>query len=294
MPEPAAPTSFAMSRERRGATSAYGMSLACRASTLLFLTSPSPGRPTRNAGVGPARRKDDFRTGPRLPRQHVTREVGQRHLVRGAALRVLRLKHVLAPRRGPEAVTPSSHKRICDLSAGTTASRHIASVTFRFGGLPIAPILDGTLTARKPFWQHPDSTKSCHILIDMTTKCGAFTGRDRTLRGPYSNLGRGDLSTGVGLQTPGDTHDARSALVLGTLMAATMRAALTEVACAQDFPSKPIHLISGFLPGGSNDIVDSTLAKVITSGTRPTALETWFGALRRSHASAVCCCARFL
>ena len=136
-------------RERRGATSACGMSLACGASTLLFLTSPSPGRPTRNAGVGPARRKDEFRTGPRLPRQHLTREVGQPHLVRGAALPVLRLKHVLTPPRRPEAVTLSSHKRICNLSAETIASRHITSVSFRFGGLPIA---------RPDSSRHPDST----------------------------------------------------------------------------------------------------------------------------------------
>jgi tripartite-type tricarboxylate transporter receptor subunit TctC len=48
--------------------------------------------------------------------------------------------------------------------------------------------------------------------------------------------------------------------VLWTMLAGSVLSALSAVAPAQDYPSKPIRLIIGFPPGGSNDIVARQLA----------------------------------
>ena len=50
------------------------------------------------------------------------------------------------------------------------------------------------------------------------------------------------------------------AITTGTMSAGSVLSALSAVAPAQDYPSKPIRLIIGFPPGGSNDIVARQLA----------------------------------
>jgi len=52
----------------------------------------------------------------------------------------------------------------------------------------------------------------------------------------------------------------RRATLLGALLATAALAALPAVAQAQAWPSKPIHLIVGFAPGGGTDIVGRSLA----------------------------------
>ena len=54
-------------------------------------------------------------------------------------------------------------------------------------------------------------------------------------------------------------HDWMVPCALGTAVA-VMTTAMAGMAIAQDFPTKPVRVVVGFPPGGSNDIVARTVA----------------------------------